>query len=482
MKLLVVGSSPQSQIYLASTYVSGYHAEIVLMDNGDILLSDIDSTNGTFLNGQRLTPKVEVSIRRGDNVVFADTPLNWSLVPTIEVEQDVKQVIGIGSNSKNPIHVAGDKVSRFHATLKQYKNGKWFIIDHSTNGTAVNNQRIPKDTPVRIKAGDTIKCAGMAVRNPIPKQKKWWIIPAAAAACLLLVFTIGNLISGHGTNLNPEKIYQEYAPSTVLIYMGYHYRITAGSLNVDMAFGGSEFILSDNTLVSFSGESQEEFATGFYISEDGLIATNLHVAKPWLFDKKVQPVEDLVRSWLNDLARTQNSNYANYISQVKVEGIIDYMYAIPHDAYFDGHNAMTCIEVASSDDTDIDVAVLRAMLPEKKLPGGTKCIHLKNIPNKKSYKSGSKIYTIGFPMAIALQDINNRTLEAQFSEGSMSSSNNQYDFGHSAEATNGSSGSPVFNKRGQLIGVVSSGLGNGYNFAVRSEYLKKLLDQHSVEY
>ena len=53
MKLVVIGSSSNSHIVLSSPYVSSYHAEILLLDNGDIILEDKGSRNGTFLNDNK---------------------------------------------------------------------------------------------------------------------------------------------------------------------------------------------------------------------------------------------------------------------------------------------------------------------------------------------------------------------------------------------------------------------------------------------
>ncbi len=478
MKLLTVGSSPQSNIYLNSKFVSGYHADIVLLDNGDILVCDKTSTNGTFLNGSKLSPGVEVLVKRGDSIVFADTPLNWTLVPDLKPDLTAKKLLGIGTHTRNQIRISGPKVSRFHATIKQTNDGKWYICDHSTNGTTINNSPIPKDTFVRLKKNDVIKCAGTMVENPAktPGNNSLKYILAAVLATLLIGGGLW-LASKRSPVLSGQEIYAKYSSSTVLIMLGFHYEISAGSLDVKQTFGTDEFVIVNNQLVPFDGSNgQQSFATGFYFSEDGLIATNLHVAKPWLFDATIQPVEDLVRIWLNNLSKTSNPNYANYISQVNATGIVDYIYAIPHGEYFDGHNAMSCVEVTASDNTEMDLAILRAMLPGHKLQDGATFVDITSIPDRSEYKPGTKVYTMGFPMALHLQDIEKKTLQAVFSEGLMMNSNNNYDFGHNAAASNGSSGSPVFNNRGQLVGIISSGFGNGYNFAVRSEYLVKLRD------
>ena len=46
MRIITIGHSTSSNIYIASEYVSSNHAELLLMDNGDIFLTDKGSRNG----------------------------------------------------------------------------------------------------------------------------------------------------------------------------------------------------------------------------------------------------------------------------------------------------------------------------------------------------------------------------------------------------------------------------------------------------
>ncbi len=66
-----LGRSPQSDIVLADPSVSRNHA---LLDvRGDALLvRDADSTNGTFVNGERVAQR---ALRPGDNVTFGKTQM-----------------------------------------------------------------------------------------------------------------------------------------------------------------------------------------------------------------------------------------------------------------------------------------------------------------------------------------------------------------------------------------------------------------------
>lgn len=52
--------------------VSRIHAHISKNENGQVCVRDLNSTNGTFLNGIRLVPNETVSIREGDEVCFGD--------------------------------------------------------------------------------------------------------------------------------------------------------------------------------------------------------------------------------------------------------------------------------------------------------------------------------------------------------------------------------------------------------------------------
>jgi hypothetical protein len=51
------------------------------------------------------------------------------------------------------------KLSGKHATFLLYPLGDVYVIDHSTNGTFVDGQRIPKGTRVKLNAGQRIRLA-----------------------------------------------------------------------------------------------------------------------------------------------------------------------------------------------------------------------------------------------------------------------------------------------------------------------------------
>ena len=53
-------------------YVSATHARLQKNDTGSWEIVDLNSTNGTFLNGKRLTPHQPVGFKTGDEISFYD--------------------------------------------------------------------------------------------------------------------------------------------------------------------------------------------------------------------------------------------------------------------------------------------------------------------------------------------------------------------------------------------------------------------------
>lgn len=75
MRILTVGRNPQNNVVLSDPMVSVRHLELRQYDNGQYSAIDLNSTNGTYVNGQRI--QGEVLLRRGDKVRIGQTNLPW---------------------------------------------------------------------------------------------------------------------------------------------------------------------------------------------------------------------------------------------------------------------------------------------------------------------------------------------------------------------------------------------------------------------
>ena len=66
----VLGRSEEADLVLDDPYASEFHMRLVAQDNG-IMLHDLGSTNGTYVNGRRVTAPTQ--LRRGDTIQVGKT-------------------------------------------------------------------------------------------------------------------------------------------------------------------------------------------------------------------------------------------------------------------------------------------------------------------------------------------------------------------------------------------------------------------------
>jgi ABC-type multidrug transport system ATPase subunit/pSer/pThr/pTyr-binding forkhead associated (FHA) protein len=144
---LVLGrKSGPGRFAIEHSSVSETHAEVALGKDGRAGIKDLDSLNGTFVNGERITTKV---LEEGDLVqlgacesyllLFRDSRPREQKLSEIELNQPV---IKLGRNSANTIRLEHPTVSAFHAEIHK-SNGHFQLIDlDSSNGTFVNGVRI----------------------------------------------------------------------------------------------------------------------------------------------------------------------------------------------------------------------------------------------------------------------------------------------------------------------------------------------------
>ncbi len=498
MKLLVIGNNSNCHIRFNSPFVSGYHAELLLLDNGEILLTDKGSRNGTYLNDQRLQPNKDIPVKRGDVIRFADQLLDWQNVPSIPMPDfsKVKEMRGIGTNFRNKHQLQGEKVSRFHATLIKKNDKKWYIQDHSTNGTTVNGKAIPSNLDIKLKKGDKILCAGVPVPDPYD-GKNPGIDYRKLLTILLVILLVGGACVGIysfrgcdgnkslSKQMTDNEIYTKYRNSTVLLIGFYYYRVSAGNLDLGKLDLPTEVILSDGKLKAVNGRRSNMnmyTGTGFFVSEDGKIVTNLHIARPWLFEKELSLISDQYKMFMASVA-SENPALNAFTAQIKVEGVLDYIGMIPNGAYFSDDNLKQCREYAVHENTEKDVAILQ--LETMKLPENGSIVDLSQaVVNDAEITVGSHIYTIGFPFGLSLQDLKSpKGIQLLGHGGNITQESTKYSFGFDAASYGGASGSPIFNEKGQLIGILNSGVSKsqGFNYAIKASYVVDLLNNSSAK-
>ena len=83
IKQFTIGRGDDCQIHIQdqSQRVSRNHATLKIYESGKMFITD-QSSNGTWVNGVKISQNVEYPIKRGDSISFAHaSELNWEQIP-----------------------------------------------------------------------------------------------------------------------------------------------------------------------------------------------------------------------------------------------------------------------------------------------------------------------------------------------------------------------------------------------------------------
>ena len=511
MRIIKIGSSSNCDIVLHSTYVSALHAEITLLDSGEIFIEDKRSTNGTFVGNKRIQPGAETRVRRGDYVRFADVELVWGQVPSVESNANYKRVINIGSNYRNDIVISGVGVSRFHATVKIDKKNNVYIIDnHSVNGVIVNGSKIQVGRPVKLSRNDSVVCGNEDItmqlrpnfKSVIPSWTGW--VAGIAAIAVIAYFIIGPIIT-----IDP---YKKYKDGVVYVHAGYRMHVHL-----------KEFPDFDPLVYPDLTEQPMVYSgTAFFVDRDGRLCTNSHVAKPWKYsanDKKtaktLQDLFDLKRhaqlpvevvrnesdlyklsqtSWGNaiiEYAEKKNTDESSFIielnllltqlrkSDIEVSGKHEFLGIGYSSEYYSNNQYDACHLLGGSNDENIDVAFIR--LDSKKTPDKVKNVIDINNAVLERPKVNDSFHVMGYSGGHRRSmDEVSKSLELSYKQTICCKEPNRYDFFLEHGVDHGASGSPVLDKKGRLIGIVKAsvfGSNDPVTHANHARFIKELYDK-----
>lgn len=474
MRLISIGKSSSCTVCIPNDYVSSYHAEILLLDSGDIYLTDCGSKNGTFLNGKRISPNVDVPVHRGDRIEFDTVLLNWGVIPQIPLPDPakVKGVYGVGKNPRNRYTLSGDSVSRYHATFKEMKNGKWFIQDHSKNGTFINGNKIPSNQDVPVKASDSIVCGTVPCPNPVPAPSvpKWvWFVAGGAAAAVLLVFALIHVVPSTGHDTDPYK-------AIALVHSTYCYKVRfaddPSGASHSWYLGRYEYGSNYDYYLTESLEEAWKRAvqgTAFFISDKGLLLTNKHVTNGLYADEHYHGgalyaelqdgvekarLESRTMSYLSDEMQLRWYKSSYTISVEPISFLISY----PGKTYSSTSEMDWAHLVKESDDQNADIAVLR--LNSNETPKDRDWFDLSRSLDTKELKLNvENYYTLGFPAGSDMATVtDNEKYEPTACVLHLSRTPGKYILYLQGDNTiGGQSGSPVYDKKHHLIGILTSG-------------------------
>lgn len=512
MRLIKVGRDQSCDLRLNSPKVSSLHAEITILNNGDMLLEDKGSTNGTYIMNRPIKPGTQVPISRGDAVRFGDTELVWSMIPPMEDLSRYKGIYGIGKHSLNEIRLDGATVSRFHATLKKEKDDKVYIEDHSKNGTTVNGEKLVFGQRRRIKRGDTVVCGGVTVpesylKSIIPNSV-WPKFVAALGGVAAVVGVIYLVVS---TIISPKPSLEALQDATTCVYGEYYVTVEfednpMSALIEDFPKEWSIGIRQNKYDKSFDlgivGLHENVFplnytGTAFFISEHGELGTNRHIACPW----EVEELQKIIRNntsrileWIMNYAEkhtdfdeaimgirmmTAKMNISGRhtflgiaLTGTNVNSIVDYK---------------PCQVIAHSDDSRKDVALLRLndpFTPEKVKKGGYFNIKNARIDETTLEPQEDELITIGYPAGFALGFNMNegKKLTPIVHKISLSKRPDEFNFQLQGQVIGGQSGSAIIDEDYRLVGVLfATHHGTDFSYGCNIKHLVDIYNKHKLK-
>ena len=165
-----LGRRSSNMIQIMSPIVSGEHLKIELTRQGHTVI-DLNSTNGTYINGKRLAPGQSHLLASHDIIRFNDAlgnsasltyiaPSGFVGVQQADIAQKTftlpGQISYIGRNPRADISLDHPAVSWNHARVVRRDDSRFTIQDlSSNNGTFLNGTQLKGDRP--LERGDVVQ-------------------------------------------------------------------------------------------------------------------------------------------------------------------------------------------------------------------------------------------------------------------------------------------------------------------------------------
>lgn len=340
----------------------------------------------------------------------------------------------------------------------------------------------------------------------------------------------------------PQNLFEKYRKSVVLIKNKYYYQVELSNGLKAYFTELEDGVVSDLTFNEEEaiGKANVSYGTGFFISNDGKIATNKHVVAPIINDAqiltslkikfddakyKIKDYQQELTTKINDIDNYINTYYSetdfmtlqemsarkdtlqNERRNLSIYGLlfdfepsksnitsksVSLGLAFENTYVTEDNDYQKCVVYKVSDDKDVDLAVIQ--LKDKTTPANIKSVfdfsdHNLNIGNgtmnqgegygvDSVLKINTPVYMIGFNYGFVVGNTS-EGLKAQLTQGTVSQEADNTKVLYSIPSLQGSSGSPIIDQWGNLVAINFAKISNtqSFNYGITVKHLKKLLEQ-----
>jgi pSer/pThr/pTyr-binding forkhead associated (FHA) protein len=185
-EVFLIGRGEQCQLRPKSESVSRRHCAIVVKE-GRVYIQDLNSRNGTFVNGKRLPPDKAKSIKDGDKLtvgkldfeLMVDFGLGGTKKPEVrDVSDAVERVVATSDSKSGEVDVSSwleeaDQIDRTRKVNDPETRQLRLDETHYATASATENTELSIDEPAAKgdeSKGDASKDAKTTAPNKLPKR------------------------------------------------------------------------------------------------------------------------------------------------------------------------------------------------------------------------------------------------------------------------------------------------------------------------
>ena len=465
--VIKIGRDNSNDVIINEPSVSRNHAIITQLADGTYEIKDLGSSNGTFVNGQKIVQQI---ISSGDKLKVASSMVDWQAafqdLVTKKMDSFIEEspfakilkTILLGSAADNDIVLDSKFISAHHAKISVLKNRNYYLQDiGSSNGSFVNGARIISKN---FSKTDIVKVGNIDLPNNWflhenlkliffkDHKKAIWI---SLSVILLLNAGILSFINrcnwfGWNCDLTAKQMYAKNKNALVHIEHEYYYTVVFNSIKYYVG-KNKDFINQTEAnpdkmnMLPYSKIS----GNGCFIKPDGSILTSQLITNPWLYAdaERLKMQQEVI------VSKTIKGLNNNNIGQVNICGETGVLKWLQNKVINNQQNFVEANPLNECISTDSTGAIIQSVKKALPLNAVVTDFHFGNKLNRNMHNTEAKYYSyFNFSK-------NGEILKDTFYARKDSFNINSISVMPIADSLPPIvEGSPVFNARGELIGVV----------------------------